>query len=240
MKIRKLLVVFCFSLVLLLNTCESAFAMNTGFSTVDMLSNKKQEFLSNISLSVITEEPRKNTIKCFDVNRDGLVAVGSEESNNKSVLVYSANGVFLYGYTFNCDGSFGVEWDNNDIIIYFVRSDVAASFDSLGNNLELQEIEDTIDNNSYWNHSLNSRQRTVNKTQYNMTNKQGLFSIFSSSYSQIIKTDLNNNVTTVYQADTETSIRNIIIFVAVVLFVLIVVSLLILQFIKLKKGVENN
>lgn len=209
--------------------------MNTGFSTDNMESNDKQTFLSNINLSLITEEPKKNAIRCFDVNDNGFIVIGSEDSTKKSVSVYAPDGTFKYGYAFNCSGSFGVEWDNNNIILYFVRSDVAALFDDEGKNIELKSIQDTTDNNSYWNNSVYSKQRTINGCQYTMRNNMGLFNTFSSSYSELIKTDASGNITTIYDVNSEYTTKFVITFIAVFLSAAIIISMLILKFIKLKK-----
>ncbi len=235
MRIRRILLILFIISVFLWNGSESALAMNTGFSTDNMESNDQQLFLSNINLSLITEEPKKNGITCFDVNDNGLIVIGSEASTKKSVSVYASDGTFKYGYAFNCSGSFGVEWDDNNIIIYFVRSDVAALFDATGTNLELKKIQDTTDNNSYWNHSVYSTQRTVNGSQYSMRNNMGLFNIFTSSYSQLIKTDADGNQITIYDVSSAHTTKFVIIFIAVILFVVLIVSKLILQFIKLNK-----
>ena len=235
MRIRRILLAICIIISFLWNGSGNVLAMNTGFSTENMAPNDQQIFLSNINLYLITEEPKKSTITCFDVNDNGLIVVGSEGSTKKSVSVYTSDGTFNYGYAFNCSGSFGVEWDDNNIIIYFVRSDVAALFDAAGTNLELKKIQDTTDNNSYWNHSVYSTQRTINEEQYSMRNNMGLLNIFASSYSQLIKTNSDGNTVIIYDASSEYTTRFVTIFIAVILFVAFIVLIIILQFKKLKK-----
>ena len=235
MRIRRILLAICIIILFLWNGSGNVLAMNTGFSTENMAPNDQQIFLSNINLYLITEEPEKSTITCFDVNDNGLIVVGSEDSTKKSVSVYTSDGTFNYGYAFNCSGSFGVEWDDNNIIIYFVRSDVAALFDAAGTNLELKKIQDTTDNNSYWNHSVYSTQRTINEEQYSMRNNMGLLNIFASSYSQLIKTNSDGNTVIIYDVSSEYTTRFVTIFIAVILFVAFIVLIIILQFKKLKK-----
>lgn len=115
MKIKKIIPSLLIITVLLCGVAFNAFAMNTGFTTDDMELDEQQAFLSNINLSLVTEEPEKNAIDCFDVNDDGLIAIGSQNSTSKIISVYTSDGAFKYGYKFDCDGSFGVEWDNGNI-----------------------------------------------------------------------------------------------------------------------------
>lgn len=57
-----LCLVFCFCGM-------EAFAMNTGFSTSEIDPELQQTIISNVKLSYLSEEPRKNAISCFDVSR---------------------------------------------------------------------------------------------------------------------------------------------------------------------------
>lgn len=221
--------------VFLWNGSENASAMNTGFSTENINFNVQQTFLSNINLHLITDEPKKSAITCFDVNDNELIAVGSEKSTKKTVSVYASDGTFKYGYTFNCSGEFGVEWDDNNIIIYFVRSDIAALFDETGTNLELKKIQDTTDNNSYWNHSVYSTQRSVNEKQYNMKNNMGLFNIFAPSYSQLIKTETDGNIVTIYDASSTHTAKFAIVLIAIIVLVALAISTIVFQALKLRK-----
>lgn len=234
MKNRKILIALFIASVFLWSGCGKVSAMNTGFLTDNMEIDEQQVFLSNINLSLVSEEPKKNTIICFDVNDDGLIVIGTENLSCKLVSVYTSDGTFKYGYTFNCSGNFGVEWDNDNIIIYFVRSDVAASFNAEGINVELKKIQDTSDNNYYWNHSVYSTQKTVNEIMYTMKNNMGLFNIFASSYSQLIKTDADGNITTIYDVSNVHTTTLVIILATVILFIVLIVSVFILRFIKLK------
>lgn len=236
MKWRKLLFIVFTIFLTVWNGGVSAFAMNTGFSTNEMNSKDQLTFLSNINLSLITNEPQKSSIACFDVSNNGLIAIGSETSEKNFISVYDATGEFKYGYVFNCNQSFGVQWDGINLMIYFVRSDVAALFDPKGVNIELRTIEDTIDNNSYWNHTVFSKEKTVNGNRYTIKNTMGLFNIFASSYSQLIETDSDGNETIIYDFSTSQTTRTILIFIAVFTFVTFVIAIIIWQFLKAKRN----
>ena len=234
MKIRRILLALIIISVFIWNGSVNALAMNTGFSMEKMEHSEQENFLSSIDLRLVTEEPEISSIECFDVNDNEMVAVGSKNLSKRIVSVYAPDGKFKYGYTFECDGDFGIEWDDNNIIIYFVRSDVAALFDELGNNLEMQTIQDTMDNDSYWNYSVFSRQRTINGNKYTMRNN-GLLCFFSSSYSQLIKTDTQGNVKIIYDNSVAYTIEFIIKVIGVILFVALVVFIVVFQFFKQRK-----
>lgn len=235
MKYKKnMFILFIISLIIC-NGGVNAFAMNTGFSTSEMNSKDQHTFLSNINLSQIYDEPQKSTIECFDVSESELIAIGSATSEKKYISVYDATGEFQYGYAFNCNQSFGIQWDDTNLIIFFVRSDVAALFDSNGTNMELRMINDTIDNNSYWNHSVFSKEKELNGNMYTIKNNMGLLNVFASNYSQLIKTDSDGNETIIYDVSTVQTLKTVFIITAVFLFVALVISVIIWQFFKVKR-----
>ena len=229
MKIKKIFVTLFLVLALIRIENMGVLAMATGFSTENMESERQQRFLSNIGLYVTEIPPEKNMIECFDVNEDGMIALGSQNSNEKTVSIYKRDGTFQYAYHFTCNGSFGIEWDDSNVIIYFVRSDVAASFDRHGANIEICEIPNTIENNSYWNHSVFSTQRTVGDKQYEMKANRGILGFFATSYSRIIENDGNGNTTVLYDVSSEATVRIAVILIGVVLFATFAVYMIVLE-----------
>lgn len=111
--------------IFILGKSENVSAIDTGFETEEMAQDKQEEFLHNIDMVFRTTIPERRAIDCFDVNDDGLIAMGSHEWNKKTVSIYDSDGEFKCAYCFNSSGDIGVEWDGDDLIIYFVRSDVA-------------------------------------------------------------------------------------------------------------------
>ena len=239
MKLKKFLSIFFIIASILINGSFSAFAINTGFTTNELPSEDKQTFLSNFELTLLTEEPQKNAVACFDVNEDGLVAIGTENASKKSILIYTSNGTFQYGYEFDSSGSFGVEWDGNNIIIYLIRSDLAVLTDEKGTVLELYEIENTIENNSYWNHSVFTPQREVNNSRYIMKNDMGLLNVLASSYSQVVKIDNNENETIIYDFSDQYAAKVIVISAAAIVFSAVVVFVIVFKFKGMKRQSAN-
>ena len=226
----------CFLVILLLllvvNGEEEVLAMNTGFSTEILPDEAKNTFLTNVNISMLANEPPKRAIECFDVNEEGMIAIGSGGSVEKTIAIYDMAGSFQYGYKFNTYGSFGVEWDKNKIIIYFVRSDVAVALSSAGEVESILKILDTSENNSYWNSFVLSPKRTVGRYEYILKNDMGVLNFFTSSYSQLVAIDSAGESNVIYDVNLDQMYKTILIFAAVVLAIGITIFAIVRECIK--------
>lgn len=237
MKFKLIYLLLSFVLLIVISTnAIEANAMNTGFSTEELSEETKNMFISNISISPLKAEPAKKDILCFDVNEQGMIAIGQKDSQRKEVCVYTSQGEFLYGYTFNCTQSFCVEWDEQYVNIYFVRSDVIISLDSDGNILDVKKTLDTIDNNSYINSLLFSTTRTVGNTTYLIRNDMGIFNWIAPSFSQIVTIDATGTESIIYDVNSMQFTKMIITTSFIFVFVLVAIAVIIWQFIKLRRG----
>ena len=210
-------------------------AMDTGFSTEEISEEKKTAFVSNINVSLLREEPEKSGILCFDVNEQGMIAVGNKDSQSKKICIYTSQGEFLYGYTFNCTQSFCVEWDEQHVNIYFIRSDVIISLDSDGNILDIKAVQDTIDNNSYRNSLLYSTTRTVGNTTYLIRNDMGILNWIAFSFSQIVAVDAGTEFV-IYDVNSVQLAKMIVAVCFICVCAFVAVAVIARQFIKLRRG----
>lgn len=223
-------------LLLLTNGGVKVFAMNTGFSTESLSENDTGTFLKNVNISVLADEPQKKAIECFAVNENGVIAIGCSDSENKTVCIYTSDGDFQYGYSFECSGNFGIELDRNILIIYFVRSDVAVAVNPVGEVESILKIQNTPENNSYWNNCVFLTRRKIGGTEYTLKNDMGVFNLFASSYSQLITTNANGEESIIYDVSSTQCSNMIAVFIGVLLFICLVVAVVIWQFIKLKRS----
>lgn len=103
-------------------------------------------------------------------------------------------------------------------------------FDEKGNCLELKKIPVRLENNSYWNDYVFSKERTVGNSEYSLKNDMGPFNLFASSYSQVIKTDSDGSTNVIYDVNNDQLIKTIFIFTGVVLFIAVVLWRIVIEF----------
>lgn len=240
MKYKKNLLALFIIFVLLLQTGINSLVIAAGFVTEKIDQEEQKTFLSNIHLSMLDTDKKTDPIHCFDVNENGNIALGFDNSNTKVINVYNSKGAFLYGYSFESCGSFGIEWDSDDLKIYFVRSDIAAAFDKNGICKDVTQIQDSLENNSYWNRVVYATKRTKGDGQYLLKNDMGIFNIITTSYSQLLYVDETGKETILYDVNDRQKTRVITIFFIALSFVVVVIVIIISQFRKGRKERNND
>lgn len=191
----------------------------------------KNKYLDSINILPITDEPEKKPFVCFDVNDDGMIAIGQDTlGTRKTICIYSKEGAFQYGYTFTSYGSFGVEWDGENLNIYFVRSSKIVLITPEGEVLDVVGVLETIENNSYMNYLLRSKNRTVGETEYSAGNDMGVLNVLASAYSQIGVKDDNGNENVIYDVNSMLRIKIIVITLVFGTLALITVVRVLWQF----------
>jgi len=181
-------------------------AINIDIALSDLTDEEITAFLSSVDFKTEKDEPKKDFAVCFDVNTDGLVAVGMDGLDNQNISVYDVDGNFKYAYSFDCTGKYYVKWDDGNLLVYFVRSDIIASLDSDGNCVEIKSVADSDENDRYIRKVFCANEKTVDDKSYRMRNP-GVADLFSWSYSQIQETGADKSVRTVYHADNQSIIR---------------------------------
>ncbi len=217
------LIFIVFVFVSLLSTVIKVNAINTRFSTEELTEKYQSVFISNINISSLASEPAKKIIHCFDVNEKGMIAIGSNSNGQEQICIYSSEGVFLYGYNFDCSGDFCVEWYNDHLNICLIRSDVIITVDKNANIIEMAGIQDTIDNNTLFNRFMYSTNRNIKNNEYILKNNMGILNAFATGYSQISIKDVENIETVVYEVDFIERIKAVIIPILVIFSCLLAV-----------------
>ena len=200
-------------------------AMNTGFSVKEISLEEWEDFAEVLNIEMLDAPINNEPFECYDINENGLIALGIK-TRYTAICVYDQQGEFQNGFSFDCTGTYKIEWDSDNIIIYLVRSNIAASFDKHGECVGLAEIEDLDEN---WAHgrSFDSRYRTVGNTEYVCKNDIGFLNIFASSYSQLVRIDENGVETMLYDVNDTQLARSITSFVLILLFAISVFTILI-------------
>ena len=210
-------------------------ALNTGFSTESLEQDDINTLLKNTNISVLTEEPSKKPIDCFDVDEDGLVAIGCSNHEKKTICVYTNDGTFLYGYTFKSNGDFGIEIRKSLLNIYLVRSDVSITLNPKGEVESILKIQNTSENNAYWNNYVFLSKRKIGDTEYALENDMGFLNFFASSYSQIVITNEKGERSIIYDVNDEHLFNMAFLFIGCGAFVCTVIILVFREFLKLRR-----
>ena len=218
-------------------------ALNTGFETEDMPDERKNEFLSDIDLQVLSKESyNKNRIECFDVNSKGMVAIGmSKAPHHRTICVYSSDGVFQYGYTFKSNGSFGIEWDGDNLNIYLVRSMGMVSLSNSGYLKGACVIKDTFENIKYENNVIFADEKIVDGVTYRLKNTYGILDPFSKPVSQVIRISENGKEKVICGIEMlpVTNVIVIVIAAVVILFFVFIVGFIVAYAYKRKRRKLN-
>lgn len=186
----------------------------------DCTEEEKNNFLEAIGFSLLENEPEKSGISCFDVRQDGWIALGFQNSSRKVIAVYSAEGTFQYGYTYEATGDFAISWIETDLSIYFYRSGLVASFDKNGNCTKLAEYDGYSENYEYIRKNIRVSSRQINGNSYKLVNDV----IFGGEYGKLIITYHDGTEFVFYDSSQIHNLSVIITLICVVLFFATVIS----------------
>lgn len=210
-------------------TCH---AMNAWLDTEER--NEDIERISeNMDIKTVEPPTYISCFDCFDVKDNGDYILGRNSDERNYIYVYNASGEYRYGLSVYASESFGVQWDNENIIYYSVRGDIAVLIDKSGNILEIESIKDTIENNSTWNHLVFADERKSGNNTYKA--ETGIF--LSSHYSKLTKVDKDGNETVLFDNTRENCIVTIVLAVIILSFSVSIITYIAVH---TKKSIKNN
>lgn len=218
--ISSTLIVFC---IFSIKKTDSE-TLDSGFEVEDISESEKENIGYNFSL--ISAPTANRTFVVFDVNENGMIALGHDLSNlEKRISVYDSDGNFKYGYSFESYGSFGVEWDGDYLNVYMVRSNLLITLDHEANIIEIAKVPDTNENRNHINNYIFATEKTIGDEKYTMRKKLGAFSIIATSYTQLSKTSYGEEVI-VYKANQGYSVGTFLIPLAIVALFVVGISVI--------------
>lgn len=238
-KLFPVICLICSCIILLHSSIIGASALNTGFSVMDISEEEQQKIKGNLQLKLITSEPTKYPVACFDVREDGMLVIGSNVGIHKQMICVYHQGEFQYGYTFTSAGAFCVEWDGDLINLCTVRSGLVISIDANGQILQMSEIEDTYTNTLYW-YDVRANPKSAQGQTYAIQNDLGILNLFAINYSQLTSTDENGQTTVLYDAQTIVFVQSLLVTALTLILLVAVVIFLAREFWKCRHTFEDR
>lgn len=211
--------------------CLEVFAQSAELATTDLSQEEMKMILQNIDITVVDHEGVKIPIECFDVNDKEIIAIGGSDSINKTIYLYDKT-QFVRGYTFKDNGSYGLEWNGENIQIHFVRGNITVEINMNGEIISIRKIQDSLENNSYWNDIIFAEKRTVNEKQFFLDNDN----IFAFSYSKLIMKEKDGTETIIYDASNTYEAKTIICVCGIFIFFCIITIAIVKQILRKRKA----
>lgn len=175
------------------------FAADTGLLADELLEEDIAAVFAKLKLETINQPTINTGFSCFDVNQTGTYALGFGHGQRDCVLVYDPNGVYLYGFSFKNNGSLGLEWNGETLILYLLRSDLAVEVDANGNCVAIKKIQNSVHNSQYINNTIFANKRIINGATYSaehwLINNELLH---WGSYSRLVKNIPNGDKVTLF------------------------------------------
>ncbi len=233
--------IILFTFLCMVTSNQLVFAYGGGMKTEEMPKDEQESVIEGACINVFDTEPEKRKILCFDVNESGLIALGTEIENNKSICVYTENMDFLYRINFICYGAFSFEWNGDDIEIYFVRSHDAVIVDSDGNIKSVRSYTDDIENSDYFNNVLEVTERNINGKKYSLKNYSVSFTILEpNSFPILSVTKPGEEEKILYDVSGEYFVTDTLQSIFDIFAVAFVLTLLCVSVVKLIKKYKKN
>lgn len=189
---------------------------STSMTFHSLSEKEKNEIVEGINLQNVQNDSKKESIQCFDVSENGMVAIGigSDYGNSKTIYVYDTSGIFQYGFQFDCDGDYAIIFQGNLLSIYFLRGNVFAVYDATGTCVDVQKVEDSSQNYALAKEILNRTTKSVAGNEYMLERDMSI----GNSYSRLVVTDEYGSKVVFYDVTQNHNIGQIAIVTVIVLF----------------------
>lgn len=215
-----LAVLMCFYLMQGVNACHDV--------PVEQLSAQEQdECMQRLQISYSDTEPKNDTFSCYDVHKDGTIAVLFRLGLYKGyeIGIYTSSMAFCHCITLYTEGAVHIEWDEDgNLRIFLIRASLAVTVDVYGECVAIQRIA-ALDSPRYMCYRITDRVDT-NGNRYIAKNDTG-FPNLSGVFSKIIRVNETGTEQVLYDVTSLHRSKAIAILITVIFFVAMFFGLLI-------------
>lgn len=155
-----------------------------GVSVSDVSSEQQQEYLQNLDIQVLTEEPEKAPFCCYNVSTSGVIAIGRDYNMRKAVVFYRADGTFYGGFSFEDSGSFFLHWKKDRLLLYLVRSSLVVTLCTDGTVENVQASDDV----GHYRDVLCQTEQLVRGRRYSAKSISDVITFFTARYGKLVVT----------------------------------------------------
>ncbi len=158
---------------------------STVINGKELVGNQKKEILEYTQINKITKETLKAAIKGYAVNSNGDIAVLMD---NKTINIYTQDGVYLYGYSFKWSGDYAISCEDGYFIIILYRYDLKIRVSE--NDISVFELTNAP---SVYTETIQNH----NGYQYTMKTKYSIIYFLSLRYDLLKAKDKNGDEITI-------------------------------------------
>lgn len=185
-------------------------------------------------IQLVDNNLNKEMIVSFDVSENEDIVIATE---NEIIVVMDSAGNYLKTFTFNMDGSYFVQWNNNNIMLLSVRGHFAIEFTLDGELVDIDVIESSSAS-SLWQNLRKQKTITTEENNYTISQNMGFLSGFLSgyTYTTLTKTDILNNQSILYDVSTPKASSAVIKWLGIFSFVVLVVLIFVISMVSYYKN----
>lgn len=185
-------------------------------------------------IQLVDNNLNKEMIVSFDVSENEDIVIATE---NKIIIVMDSTGNYLKTFTFNMDGSYFVQWNDNNIMLLSVRGHFAIEFTLDGELVDIDIIESSSAS-SLWQNLRKQKTITTEENNYTVSKNMGFLSGFLSgyTYTTLTKTDILNNQLILYDVSAPQASSSAIKWLGVFSFIVLIALVFVIRMVSYYKN----
>ena len=185
-------------------------------------------------IQVVENNLNEDMIVNFDVSENEDIVIATE---NEIIIVMDSSGKQLRTFTFNMDGSYFVQWFENNILLLSVRGHFAIEFTLDGELVDIDRIESSSAS-TLWKTLRKQKTITTEENKYTVSKNTGVLSAFLNgyTYTTLTKTDILNNQSILYDVSTSQASCSAIKWIGILGFVILVVLIFVISMVSYYKN----